>query len=257
MEEPMRRFSNMDEVYHIEEHLPSDYPGIDCPLQDTWVFWYEKCIKKKYIMIPKYDFHTVGGFWCLIHVIQIPKGQRVLFMRDGILPKWEDPHHENGGYCHVDITGKINHVETRDFGKILEQQGRDNIPHHELHPYGIFIKFLLAIVGETFCENNEKITGIIYIDDNSRRQIRLWLSDWTLELNETTISKKYLPVIFNINNLVEKVLSICPFHNISTRKKNQAQYEIYRHSQDKHNNENVLPPSKATNKFEEQCQVSC
>lgn len=233
-----------NEVYHIEHFLPADYPGIDKLFQNPWILWVEKYQNGNIIMVPVYKFHTIAGFWCMVNQISVPSGVRIIIMREGIMPFWEDPHHINGGYAILNLDGKINNVKRQTLAQISSYLLQDDIPHSQLHPYAVFLKLLLGIVGEKFCKNNENITGIMYIDENGTnnhfnfKQIRFWLGDYNCSPDLSTITEAYLPLVRDLNPDIAQLFTITPFSGLHNKNRNTKKKALRREKKMDENNRN-------------------
>ncbi|XWV26001.1 hypothetical protein QJ857_gp1079 [Tupanvirus soda lake] len=156
-------------IYNVDSNIHPDTPGLEYPLTNPWVLWKQENKKEKY----KYDltpccrFSTIAGFWSLLNNIHISEGQRIIFMRNGIVPRWEDVNNKYG--AHYIIT----------------------IDSTKQNSHEIFQECLLALIGENICNetyNSLKISGLTYIYEEKLKQIRFWLTDASTNFSLSNIS---------------------------------------------------------------------
>ena len=205
----------MATVYHVEKFLDPTCPGLDVVLETPWTIWVQsnKTINgKKQSPVPMCKFNTIAGFWTVINNIKtIPNHTRLIFMREGICPVWEDPKHLNGGYFIVTHPPK-----TIANLKPLISNKNDNF-------YDLFIRCLLGVLGETFTNinyNSANITGITCINEPNLKQIRFWLSDCHSPPDERTIADEYLRLFRNIEPNLSKIINTIRFDKLQNKKEN-------------------------------------
>jgi hypothetical protein len=168
---------SLEYKYHdIESYVRKDTPGLEQTFQSTWVLWKQfKSEDKTYNCIPYCKFNTVAGFWFLMNILDFTlKGERLIFMRENIMPKWEDEKHKYGANTVISFSDKFNAKE-------------------------VYVNFLLGLVGETFCSANYdtlNITGMTCVYEKNYKQIRFWLSNQNMPLNYENIPKEY----FHLSN---------------------------------------------------------
>lgn len=170
----------MDErIYHIEKHIKSDTSGIEYPFTNPWICWkqHPKEVTGKYSYEPICKYSTIAGFWTFINNLEIQNMQRIIFMREGICPEWEDKKHINGAHFIITLNNKQN-------------------------SYNILLDCLLGLMGESFCNDkyeNLNITGLTYINEPFLKQIRIWTSEKDNILDVSKISDEYKKCFENAN----------------------------------------------------------
>lgn len=204
----------METVYHIEEFMDPICQGMDVILETPWTIWMQRnktIANNSQPVIPIYKFHTIAGFWTIMNNIKIPNDMRLIFMRDGISPKWEDPKYINGGYC------MITYPHTQSLcPKISPNIKEDN------NAYPLFMTCLLGVIGESFTNptyDSSNITGIMYIDEPNFKQIRFWLSDINENLNDKNITDEYLQMFKNLDDNLTNIISTTSFDKLKNSDK--------------------------------------
>lgn len=177
----------------IDSELPAGTPGLDMELSNPWIVWCQ-CQRTTWTeenTIPIYEFNTIAGFWTVVNDIQHAKNLkniRWIFMRKGILPKWEDPSHIKGGYC----TFKLNFTN-----------------HAKL-----FLDCLIGIIGEMFTKllyDSFNITGVTYINLNDYKQMRIWVSHIENPICVESLASEYVNLLFKKNR---QSIKVTPFNRI-------------------------------------------
>jgi hypothetical protein len=163
----------------IDSELPTGTPGLDMELSNPWVVWCQ-CNRTTWTeedTIPIYEFNTIAGFWTVMndirHVNNL-KNIRWIFMRKGILPKWEDPQHIRGGYCTIKLD-IINHAK-------------------------LFLDCLSGIIGEMFTNmlyDSFNITGVTYVNRDDYKQMRIWISHIENPIRMESLASEYVNLLFN------------------------------------------------------------
>jgi hypothetical protein len=98
---------------------------LDIPLPNKWTIWYHKQDEpswetSSYIRI--YDFNTIRGYVMFVnsfhHLPQFLNGY-YFFMRDGIIPIWEDVSNRNGGCYNIKVQKDIIDKVMWDFMNLV------------------------------------------------------------------------------------------------------------------------------------------
>ncbi|XWV24760.1 mimivirus translation initiation factor 4e, 1 [Tupanvirus deep ocean] len=165
-------------IYDIDSNVHPNTPGLEYPLTNAWTLWkqHETKEKYKYNFMPCCRFNTIAGYWSLLNNISINKGQRIIFMREGIAPKWEDVHNISGAHFIITIDST--------------KQNSDEI----------FRECLLALIGESICNetyDSLKISGLTYIYEDKLKQIRFWLTDSIPKFSLSNISDDFYEILQN------------------------------------------------------------
>lgn len=158
----------MEDIYDIDDHIVKK-DGSQCYFTNPWVLWYQDNRSNTYAFAPLCKFRSIAGFWTLMNNIKYTQNVRLVFMREGIKPEWEDPRHISGAQCVIEITKWEN-------------------------ANSILLNCLIGIVSETFTINEYdslNITGVTYINDSVFKQIRIWLSDGSEYLGVNEVSLEY------------------------------------------------------------------
>ena len=141
-------------------------------LNCTWVIWYHYDInswgKESFRQLT--TIKTVEDFWMFVEAIKSINNllvEHVYFMREGIMPMWEDQKNRNGGCWSIKIDIKDS--------------------------YTVFVKMLMYLICESMLingENNfsEEITGLSLCQKNNYNCI---LQIWNSEKKNSNI--RYLP----------------------------------------------------------------
>jgi translation initiation factor 4E len=132
------------------------------PLQNSWTLWYDNSTNAKndqdweQSLKPVYTFSTVEDFWCMWNNIrpasEIKLGCNYHLFKEGISPKWEDPHNVKGGKWIV----------------LISSEERPNRLDQ------LWLYTVLACIGEDFVDSDE-ICGCVMSIRNSLNRIALWL----------------------------------------------------------------------------------
>lgn len=163
-------------MFDFEENISLLPQKVDLGVEFTtkWVVWMQVS-KMKYK--PIYRFHTIMGFWFIVNKLTFVRTIKMIFMRDGLTPNWDDdPHHQNGGYTII------------------------TIPESFIRTHVLCSNFLLGVVGESLVSsdyNSLNITGITICLTNNIREIRFWLSNYAEPLFIKYINPKFLTTLDN------------------------------------------------------------
>lgn len=133
----------------------------ELPLQNHWTFWYDEKVQKglehdSYTSALKRlgEFGSVQEFWRYMNHIDVnglPNGSNLRLFKSGIEPTWEDPANQAGGKYVFEVPAGL---ALRD----------------------AWTYTLLALVGETF-ENNDSICGaVLSIRPRHLSTINIWNS---------------------------------------------------------------------------------
>lgn len=206
--------NNNKEIYHIDKHIKYN-SGHEVILNTPWILWKQNSYSRtKQEIIPLCKFHTIAGFWTLINNLKKPRNVRIIYMREHIIPQWEDPNHINGGYFIIDFTKLCNLIEPG--------QSCDDV-------YQIFINFLVATIGESFTKNfynSDNITGIMYINEPIIKQIRFWLSDYNIPLDKRNISTEYVMMLSSFSPLINNHIWLKPFNKSKNKVTDYKQFNV-------------------------------
>ena len=162
-------------ITSVEESLPSNTTGLDEILNSGWILWDNNNINSGQVwstdkLVPMLQFNTVAGFWKAFDSTDFSEGKRFTFMRKGIKPMWEDPHHIGGAFIKIDL---------RKF---------------ECDFKNIFMYFILGIVGESLTHpayDSLNITGITLLNEPRGKQIKIWIKNSNLELTKCALDQEY------------------------------------------------------------------
>lgn len=193
---------NMSAVpYIVENYMSDDTIGLDLVLTNSWTIWFQPVNNHGKIhwnsdnIIPRYQFSTIAGLWTLMNIITIDLNARIIIMRTGVLPVWEDPIHINGGYCLI-------HLNNDDC-------------------YKIFMVYLFSIVSETFTNaqyDSSNITGVTLVNNMSLKQIRIWVSNDDQSII-TNIDSKYLDMLHK-----SSIIKFVAFDNLMHKKSKSSKH---------------------------------
>lgn len=165
-----------DKVQLIEDMIPQDNPGLQYPLNSTWVYW-EPGPFKGADPVARYKFNTIAGFWTLVNNLDFTINIRYIFMKEGILPRWEDLAHSDGAHWIISFQ-------------------EDGDPKTDLTDY--FVDCLTAMIGESLFINsqlNDYITGITCVSEAHIRQVRYWISNKKSSIKTQDINPQYSNII--------------------------------------------------------------
>lgn len=182
-------------IYEIEKYISEDTPGIKYPFTCPWILWIQGkyCNKKDYDLRPVYKFSTIAGFWILMNNIKFRSNHRYIFMREGIMPKWEDPNHTSGGQLYFTTNSK-----------------------NKIH--NIFLECILYIIGETFTNENcdsTEITGLTYINEPNLKQIRIWTKTESLDISK--ISSGFLNLLEDLDTNFSKHIKFITYKKLRSK----------------------------------------
>lgn len=117
-----------------------------------------------------YTFSTVEDFWCLFNKILSPSklilGTDFHLFKEGIEPKWEDKTCAKGGKWTYFFP------KSKDVGSLDEY----------------WLKLLLALIGEQFCEADE-ICGAVVSVRQKQHRIALWTKTAANESDQISVGK--------------------------------------------------------------------
>lgn len=140
----------------------------DLPLNSKWSLYFHEAFnndwgKDSYKLV--YTISTVKEFWRLIN--NLPKFQIyfLFFMRESHSPIWESKENDGSGWIY-----KI--PKKNDYTRFNLTSSADN----QVQPYGftLFVDLLLYVIGETICDNPERIIGISISPKKEETTIRIW-----------------------------------------------------------------------------------
>lgn len=141
-------------------------------LNGAWVLWYMNGDTKSHAyqsmlqadtwasaLVPLCTFSTIEGFWQLFNHISPPSKLRVkndyMLFREGIKPQWEDVANSRGGSWKLLLPSKyrVEHLDK------------------------IWIEVLLSLIGESYNEDGEFITGAYLQRRQKEDRISIWTSN--------------------------------------------------------------------------------
>ena len=195
------------ELYCIEDHIPESTPGLEYPLSNPWIYWVQAYRSKNqpngsYQLSPKIKFSTIAGFWSFINFFDIAKHTRIIFMREGVAPAWEDPKHRGCGHYIIKFKSDIDMTE-------------------------IFLNCMMWLIGETFCneqyDTSLKITGITVVNTIRIKEIRFWTSTPDI-LDHTKISAKCLDYFHEIGINLSEVSYYITYADLEERSSKTKSY---------------------------------
>jgi len=146
------------------------------PLEHNWTLWFDNPNGKQkqatwgQTLRSVYTFSTVEDFWCLFNKILSPSklilGTDFHLFKEGIEPKWEDKTCAKGGKWTYFFP------KSKDVGSLDEY----------------WLKLLLALIGEQFCEADE-ICGAVVSVRQKQHRIALWTKTAANESDQISIGK--------------------------------------------------------------------
>jgi hypothetical protein len=204
-------------IHDVEKYIAIGTPGLEYSFKNPWIMWKQyKSNYDQYNFFPFFKFSTIAGFWALINNIDFfNEEERLIFMRDGIIPEWEDSQHKFGAYFMITIN--------------IKKQNMRNI----------FVECLFGLVQGNFCKNdcdNTNITGVTFVYEKNYKQMRIWLSNRNIPLCYQNISPKFLNIFYD-NRIVPRHFFLVEFDKL--KEKNELvkidQYHWYFNAKTKTN----------------------
>lgn len=135
------------------------------PLNNRWTLWYTKPQTNKSenwhdLLKPVITFSSVEEFWGIYNSIpvanQLPLKSDYHLFKEGIRPEWEDEQNAKGGKWQYSFNNK------REAAGVIND---------------LWLRGLLAVIGETIEDNEDEVNGIVLNIRKQAFRVGIWTKD--------------------------------------------------------------------------------